>query len=156
MRLSPLGSPRRWAGVLVLGTLLAIVGCGSKQGKVSGTVKYKDQPLKGGKVTFFSGSGEKKTAPDFSEIDESGRYSVSKLPPGEYTICVETEYLKPSPSQLMAMKNRPKDAQGGPNVNWEARAKLYTQIPIEYAKPETSKEKFQVKPGSQDHDILLK
>ena len=154
MRFSPLGSPRRWAGVLIFGVLLATLGCGGSQGKVSGTVTYKGQPLKGGKVSFVTSAGDKKAAVADCEIDESGKYSVSRLPPGEYKICVETESFKPNEQQLMMAKTRPKDAKGG--VDIEARAKRYTPIPAEYGNPDTTPEKIQVKSGSQTRDIEIK
>lgn len=153
MSLSPRLLPRRCVGIVVLGLLLLMVGgCGSSTGSVSGTVTYKGEPLKAGRVTFTSGD---KTGQGFpAEIDENGKYSISKIPPGDYKVCVETEYLKPSPQMAMAAKTRPKDAPGGP-AGATARAQFYKFIPQKYAMPEQTPLSFKVTGGSQTYDPKL-
>lgn len=136
--------------MLVLGTLLATAGCGASKGTVSGSVSYKGENLKGGKVTFVN---EKKETVGYSEIDENGKYSIAKVPAGEYTVCVETESFKPSPQMEMMIKSRPKEAQQGNDL--ASRAKRYKAIPAEYGDPEKSKLKVKVTGGKQEYNIPL-
>jgi hypothetical protein len=69
-----------------------LVGCGGGKGDVSGVVKYKGTPLKGGVVTFVnSESGPSFTA----SINEDGTYNAPNVRAGTYKVCVETESLRP-------------------------------------------------------------
>ena len=43
-------------GLLVAGAALALAGCGGGTGSVSGVVKHKGQPLKGGTISFYGRS----------------------------------------------------------------------------------------------------
>jgi hypothetical protein len=152
MRLSPQIIPGRLIVILILGMIPATAGCGASKGSVSGSVSYKGEKLKGGTVTFVN---EKKENVGVSTIEENGTYSIPKIPAGDYTVCVETESLKP-PNPAVLMNKPPAGAQrpaGTPD--WEARAKRYMLIPPTYNNPEQSTLKIKVTGGKQEYDIPL-
>lgn len=70
--------------------LLFLAGCGPRPGTVSGKVTLDGKPLTGGMVTFHSKSGGTDST---AEIGQDGSYSANVFA-GEYTITVDTEYLK--------------------------------------------------------------
>src|SRR5256885_16873266 len=87
----------RWKGparallFLALASVLAASGCGGT-GTITGKVSYKGTPLKGGTVYFISAGGFVGQSP----IEEDGTYTIPKMPPGEVTITVETDSVKPT------------------------------------------------------------
>lgn len=151
MHLSPRTLLVRGVGLLALGLLLTVTGCGPSRGSVSGTVSYRGQTLKAGRVIFFN-SSEKQGYP--AEIDETGKYTVSKIPAGDYKVCVETEYLRPSPQANLAAKTRPKEVQAT-GTDPASRSKYYVPIPKEFASPEDTKLEFKATGGNQDYNIKL-
>jgi hypothetical protein len=66
------------------------------------------QPLKGGMITFHSKNGSGDAT---AEIKDDGTYSTNTFA-GEYTVTVDTEYLKPPSSP--GMGGRPGMPTGGP------------------------------------------
>jgi hypothetical protein len=148
MRLAP-GPLEKRVGMLILGALLTASGCGGpSKGSISGSVLYKAQNLKGGRVTFIN--DKKETFP--AEIDENGKYEILDVPPGDYKVCVETEFLKPTLAMAMMAKSRPTDAPG-PDLT--AQAKSYVAIPAKYGTPDRTSLTCTVKAGKQEHDIKL-
>jgi hypothetical protein len=136
--------PRHTARCLLTCSLLIVAagGCGDKKGNVSGKVTYQGKPLPGGFVNFMS-SGEKsdlKTSP----IKEDGSYSVSGLPVGPAKISVQG---------LEKRRLADLPGQGGENAKIEQK-EVY--VPPQYGNTETSKLTYEVKPGSQSHNIELK
>jgi len=140
---------------LVLSLFLGFVlGCGSNRTKpadVSGTVKYKDDLVTAGTVTFHSEGGIF-TGP----IKSDGTYSISQVPPGEMVVTIETE---------TANKNRklPKYGGGKPGMSSpmpedrpQPEAGAYRKIPAKYANKNKSGLKVTVTTGPQKHDFDLK
>lgn len=86
-------SRSRLAGIsLLLFSCVGLVGCSGGTGEISGTVKFKDAPLKGGTVTFVSAEN----GPSFTSlIKEDGTYTLPNVRAGNYKICVDTETLRP-------------------------------------------------------------
>jgi hypothetical protein len=149
MRRSPNTLLGRWIGTLILGVLLATSGCGdSSTASVYGSVSYKGQNLKGGRVTFIN--DKKETFP--AEIEENGKYSILKIPSGDYKVCVETEYLKPTPEMARIAKTRPADAPGS---EFASQAKRYMAIPATYSNPEQTSLKYTVTGGKQEYNITM-
>jgi hypothetical protein len=145
--------------LLLLPLLILLTGCGSKQGKVYGTVFYKGKPLPGGDVRFFP---EGEGGSFFSGIKSDGSYSIDKLPRGSAKVTVsfsrENPLAKMNPrkkanaekgmqQQLEAMKAHSKD--GG-----AASAENVT-VPEKYNDPDKSGLKIDVTGGSQKHDINI-
>lgn len=147
---------------LVLLPLLLVIlvsGCQSKNpnapAQVGGTVKYKGQPLKGGKVTFHTLEGLGLSA----VIRDDGTYTISDIPADDFKISVETESINPA-------TNKPQDySQGGhksqaynppgapANAGKGPDPANYVKIPEKYSKPDTSGLSVTLKPGKNWKDI---
>jgi hypothetical protein len=152
MRLSPRGGPGRWLGALALAVALAVAGCGGAGGKgtVSGKVTYKGAPLKAGRVAFATSTKQNVVA----EIGEDGSYTAPDVATGPAKISVQTSYLKQA-SKVPHYKV-PEGAPPGLGGGDPSLAKRYTAIPDNYEDPEKSGLTYDVKRGSQTHDIDLK
>jgi len=143
--------------------LLGAVGCGAKTAKVTGTVTFNGQPLKGGNVTFARSDGK----PSLTQpIQEDGSYSFDKVDVGTVKVCVETASLKPSGAPggggrggAVPPANAPGGAAGPggytPGGNVGSMAARYMAIPPQYADTETTPLTLEVKPGSQNYNITL-
>jgi hypothetical protein len=156
MRLSPRSGLGGLLVALVFAASFGAVGCGSSTGTVSGKVYYKNTPLKGGSVVFWSAD---KTVSKSGQIGEDGSYKVEKVPAQEMTVCVDTSTLKPA----MGSKAPPKynappgmTMPGAEKRTYRAEmATRYVWIPDDYSKPEKSTKKYKVTSGAQEYDIKL-
>ncbi len=154
--------------VFPLAALLCLAGCGAS-GKVTGKVTYKGKPVPGGKVAFYGANNWTGT----SEIEEDGSYSIAKVPSGTVKITVDTSSFRPAKLPFNAPKmpnmqdtskmpkppDMPEEAKKNPMYNPQARAereKRYVEIPKKYADPEKSGLTYDVKSGTQTHNIDLK
>jgi hypothetical protein len=139
---------------LVLGVALGVTGCGPRTGTVSGKVTYKDQTLRGGRVTFVTPDG---VWGGNVEIQEDGSYAFDKVPPGPVKAAVDTRFLAPRPAPAgVKMPAPPPEAEKyGPPVAKNAKER-YVKIPDQYANPDTSDLTYTVTPGSQTINIELK
>jgi hypothetical protein len=129
------------ARTLVLGGLVAILalmqaGCGSR-GAVSGTVRFKDKPLSGGRITFNSQTTGGPSV--VAVIGEDGSYKIADCPPGPVKITVQTVYRGSGYAQ-------PRKA---------GRLNLAI-IPARYADPIASSLDYEVRAGAQRYDVELK
>jgi len=133
----------------LLSSLLLILGCGGEGGTMSGVIKYKGMPLKGGAVVFITPTKNVR-----GDIDENGRYKVENVPLGEATVTVDTESLKPV--KTPKLNTPPKGVE--PPVGYKApnsQADRYVPIPKEYRDPKTTKLKVTVTGGHQEQDLTL-
>jgi hypothetical protein len=133
-----------WApGLVALAGLLA--GCaGEPTGTVRGTVFYKDKPLPGGFVTFFSERGKAVTG----RVEPDGTYEVPGVPVGPAKITVKDlagGFGGGAPG-LPA-------PQGAPAQH--ASAQSAVKIPIRFRSPDGSGLTYTVAVGKQRHDISL-
>ena len=138
--------------LLRIGTFLvlmqACLGC-SKQAPVSGTVKFKDRPLRSGTVIFHCQDGIVLRAP----VDKNGAYSMPAVPLGPVQITVvtpRTRRLYMSNDSAPIFKESKQADKEKPEVSTEENA-----IPLKYRDPETSGLNFTVEAGSQTKDIEL-
>ncbi|HKB01358.1 MAG TPA: carboxypeptidase-like regulatory domain-containing protein [Gemmataceae bacterium] len=167
----------RLACLLVAVAVVAVVGCGPSNAKLTGKVTYKGTPLKGGTVTLVPPDG----GTTFSAtIQEDGTYNFDQVKTGTYKVCVETESLKPPVTAKHSyydkkgpgardkskIKNEPpKGAQipegykmtdpfSGNNAD---REKRYVAIPADYGDLGKTSLTVEVKGGSQpqQYDIPL-
>jgi hypothetical protein len=129
------------SAALLLG-LLAVGGCRtqSEEGEITGRVLCDGQPLPWGTVTFLAADGTKLP----TVIEEGGRYQLGKLPVGSYRIGVI------SPATVPAGLIHP--GRSDPKAPVE---KNPFNIPEHYGKPETSGLTYEVRQGTQEHDIRL-
>ena len=88
---------RRHLFSLPLLALILLVGCSSKTAgsKVSGKVTYNGAPVPGGDVSFYSEQGVYT-----GHLQKDGTYEIVDMPPGEFTVTVNTEIVKPKPKEV--------------------------------------------------------
>jgi hypothetical protein len=128
--------------VLAGGMILLPSGCGSfeNKGTISGTVRYKGEPLSEGRVSFVNDKGRVVTA----TIDQSGRYVASHVPTGSAKVTVQVVPADgPPPISFGAI----------PQSVHVAAAAL--KIPSRYGAPSTSGLILEVSKGNQQFDIDL-
>ena len=102
---------------------------------LTGTVKYKNEPLKMGMVIVAGATG------GTAEIGPDGHYTVANAPLGDVTVAVNMSAAK---GKLMsAAKGDPKAAAKVPN------------IPGKYTDPATSPLKTTVNKGPNTFDIVI-
>lgn len=121
--------------LVALVTVLTIYGCGpaaKPQGKITGSVKYKGQPVTAGVVNLMGkGTGAGTTA----TLDSSGKFTVPTVDAGTYTISISP----PTPKQLPPGTK----AEAPPPFN----------IPIKYQDPGQSTITKDVVKGDNTFDI---
>lgn len=126
----------RLAGGLVLLLVLPLLaGCGRGWGQISGTVRYKGQPLPMGSITFYDEVNGAE-----SSLIEEGKYTVSKVAAGRVKVAVTA----PMPIFL------PGDTKGPQRL-----AKMPKDFPSRYGDAEKSGLIRDVKAGSQTIDFDL-
>jgi hypothetical protein len=174
MRALSVSKPLRLlTAVFLLAAFLCLAGCGSSSNKVVGKVTYQGKPVPGGIVVFY---GANKWTGS-SAIEEDGSYTIDKPPTGSVKITVDTSTVRPAklppnaPKQLADMKDMskmpaapkgmqppemPEAAKNSPLYNPKLTANRYVAIPEKYADPEKSGLTYDVKSGTQTHNIELK
>jgi hypothetical protein len=129
---------------------LAVSGCESDRGSVSGKVTYRRQPLGGGTVLFY-GPDQSVTA---SLIAADGTYRAPNLPLGHFRVAVVPH--PPIPPGLSRANREAPPAARAPAVYTvsgpEVRA---VRIPERYRHPERSGLSLQVDRAEQTYDIEL-
>ena len=79
--------------VFLLATTI-LIGCGGKPvANVTGVVKYKGSPVPGGELILESTEKDGGTITTF--LSEEGAYTLSDVPPGEYTVYFSNEMFNP-------------------------------------------------------------
>lgn len=155
------------AFLFLLPLLLLAVGCGGKEGSVSGKVTYKGEALKSGTVAFYpEGKGGSFTG----GIKPDGSYLITKVPPGAAKITVVTGSTKaPTAGEMKQMGRGAQAAQKGME-NAKSRLKENAPpgapvgssssepavaVPEKYNDPEKSGLTVTVTGGKQTHDIKI-
>ena len=133
--------PGKLLPVALTGGLFLLLGGCENAGTVSGTVRYKGQPLSEGSVSFLSAKGQMATG----TIDKSGRYVVSHMPVGPAKVTVQVVSTEGPPP--MSFGPPPKTAQG---------TATGIKIPMRYSVATTSGLQHTVTKGKQEFDIDLK
>jgi hypothetical protein len=134
--------PRTLFAVFLAGGLcLCPSGCGffENSGSVSGTVRYKGQPLSEGSVSFINDKGQVVTSP----IDQSGRYALAHVPVGSVKVTVQAVSDEGPPMSFAGVpKPVPRKTQG-------------PKVPLRYSVPATSGLQYSVTKGKQSFDLDL-
>lgn len=146
-------SPPRSRVVLVL-LLLGIAGCGPGKGDVSGVITYKGQPLKSGQVVFQPDGGTMVAA----EIGPDGRYSLSGVPEG--TVKIGVSVIDPGVTQHfrdLSAAGQSKGARDGKDAPKKPTGTpvQFHAVPQKYGDPNGSGLTYEVKSGTQTHNIDL-
>lgn len=126
---------RRTSGLILLGLLLLQAGCGRGWGHVSGTVRYKGNPLPNGTITFYDEANQAVS----DHISAEGKYTVNKVAAGKVKITVTA----PMPIFLPGDQTAKKQFVNMPN------------LPARYGDAEKSGLNRDITAGSQTLDIDL-
>jgi hypothetical protein len=155
------------SALLVGSALLLVLGCGDDLGKrysVSGTVKYKGEPVKRGIISFIPEDKEGRGAT--GQIQD-GHYSLTTQTPGDgafpgkYVVTVDTKVIDDSVRTAATEKfAATKKIEGLKEVPQEVQAQLYAKAesstPVKYLAPQTSDLKAEVPTHSVTLDFELK
>jgi hypothetical protein len=136
-----------------------VLGCSQNKlapARVSGSLTYKNQPIKAGSMHFHTPDGVAYPA----TISQDGTYSASDIPEGEMIVTVETESIgaKETASKSKTGQARAKMGQPPPPgvaASMPSRGELYVKIPQKYSNPKTSPLTVTLKSGRQVHNIDL-
>jgi hypothetical protein len=116
----------------LLAPALLLAGCAG-QGQVSGKVHYKGKPLPTGTITFYDQKNNAVSSP----IGPDGGYAVEKVAAGPVKITVVT------PMAIYMAGDKPPPGPPPPT------------LPTKYADANKSGLNWEVKSGSQAHDVDL-
>jgi hypothetical protein len=153
-------SIRDCGGLLLLGLLLLLTGCGPNikaRATVKGKVTFAGVPLSTGSVMFHG----KNNFLGSASIDKDGNYVMNDAPLGEVKITVTVSKLPPG--GIERMKYGP--VKDGKSVDPEGSGRnipimgtmpsRYVPISDKYASVETSGLTYTVQKGEHTHDITL-
>ena len=119
---------------------LTMIGCGPSQGDLGGTVSYKGKSVVRGSVLVVGTDRVPKQGP----INPDGTYLVKDITAGAVKIAV----ISPQPTAKVARK-KDEAPEKADTTGW-------FRLPENYSDPEKSSHSFQLKSGSNSHNIELK
>jgi hypothetical protein len=143
--LVPLQMPR--LAVVTLLTALAAWGCAARKADVTGTVRYRNEPVVTGSVSFYTENGEIRS----SLLSPDGSYHLTQLPPGSVRVAVVSH--PPVPPALHV--DRAPAALAPNSRKTTVPQRPISIIPERYSRPDSSGLHFIVNPGEQVLDIDL-
>ena len=114
-------------------------GCSSNDtstGTISGKVRYKDNPVPGGTITFHITS-EKGIKTAVGILQKDGSFEIKKAAVGSAKVTVETDTVNPGEQQAQSSSN-------------------YVEIPKQYNSVETSGLTMDIKQGENKKTFELK
>ena len=147
----------------LLAATLALVGCAKNSfapAKISGSVTYKGQPIKGGTMAFHTSDGVTYAA----KLSSDGTYSATDIPEGELVVTIETESINPARKAAAMGKDGDKRMKmgmgqpppagrgGGPEAD---QTQFYVKIPEKFSKPNSSPLSVVVKSGRNVKDLEI-
>jgi len=135
--------------------LLAVSGCGGT-GTVSGVVRFKDEPVRAGRVTFIAVKGQDKYGESKSTaILDDGTYSIADVPSGDVRVTVET-FLRRSAGKSSMPKDMGKGMAPENPEGFTAPAEKYVKLPERYGSVESTDLIFKVVSGPQTINLDMK
>jgi hypothetical protein len=144
-----------------LGFFLASLGCagGNAQvpAKVSGSISYNGQPIKGGSLAFVTADGVSYGG----SIASDGTYSATDLPVGEMVVVVDTEGNNPAKKGAQGgdagRRNAVQQQQPPPGMGGAPEpSTYYIKIPSKYSNAKTSPLAIKLSAGRNVHNLELK
>jgi ABC-type oligopeptide transport system substrate-binding subunit len=147
----------RTKGRLILAlslSALLVAGCGpsKKKTELTGKVTYKNAPVTGGTITFYSDEGNFSTG-----ITPEGTYTIAQLPNAQLTVTIETESINPSKKQPTYGGAGRKDRQmSSPSPEDAPKFEgKYVKIPKKYADKAKSGLSVNLSGGQETKDFDL-
>jgi hypothetical protein len=139
--------------------LVLVFGCAGNArtgARVSGSIKYKGQPVTAGSVTIYPSEGGSYSTP----IEKDGTYKYGGLSVGEVALTVETETANPNRPKPSQYGGRPGGAGSSPPPKDVAPAApepsgAYVKIPAKYGNRDTAKLTTTLKSGANTYDLEL-
>lgn len=138
-----------------------VLGCAKNKlapARVSGSLTYKNKPIKAGSMHFHTPDGVAYPA----TISQDGTYSAADLPEGELVVTVETESINPNRGGAakgktgeMRMKMVQQQPPPGVAANIPPPTELYVKIPEKFSNPKTSPLTVTLKSGRQVQNLDL-
>jgi len=152
---------------LVATAALLAAGCGrsTSGSSVTGSVTYNGNPVTGGSMLFH---GKDKPYP--ASLGADGKYTCPVIPPGDYTVTIDTKWLEKAgagdaASTIKDMANQGvtdqdlakgfKDLAKAQEMNKAIANLKYVAIPKKYADAKTSGLTVTVESGSTTKDLQL-
>lgn len=146
--------------LLFFAPVLVLLGCSKPSlapAKISGSLTYKGQPIRGGTMAFHTAEGAAYPA----QIGDDGTYSATDIPEGELIVTVSTAHLDPARKVAAEgrdhekrMKMMSKAVQPGPSGGAE-KNEPFIKIPEKYGNPKTSPITVTTTSGRNVKDIDL-
>jgi hypothetical protein len=119
-------------------------GCGQEGATVTGTVRYKGEPVSAGSVVFYGPNDQIATG----LIDQDGSYKAVKVPLGPVRVAVSTPTAR-SKRMTRAIQKLRKGQAPPPAANMVG-------VPPKYSDPSKSGLELTVTKGTQTYEINLK
>ncbi|QJX00852.1 carboxypeptidase-like regulatory domain-containing protein [Frigoriglobus tundricola] len=144
---------RRTKQTLTVAVIAFLSGCGGS-GDLTGTVRYRDQPLSSGTVQVRGADGIVRSAP----IESDGTYTIPNLPTGAVAVSVTCR----DPREVEYSRAKAAGGRGGPPTSAaKAGGKVASQegfslIPAAYSELERSGLGTTLRSGPNRYDIDLK
>ncbi|MBM4069309.1 MAG: carboxypeptidase regulatory-like domain-containing protein [Planctomycetes bacterium] len=141
---------------------LAVAGCGKSSGSLSGNVSYQGKPVTGGVMLLVDAKGRNFPA----SLNADGTYKCPEIPPGDYTVTINTSALKGTDNQEGTAKMLEKQGLGNDAGSKQPKdlakvkemstgAGKLVSIPPKYASTTTSTLTVKVEGGKQIQDFTL-
>ncbi|HZT82971.1 MAG TPA: hypothetical protein VFA26_22265 [Gemmataceae bacterium] len=118
---------------------------------MSGSVKYKGQPVTGGTLTLHPADG--KGAPTTVNITPAGTFVATGVSPGKMKVTVETESVKGMSGGYKVPKDMSKDNKV-PQFD-TSNMPVYVPIPKKYASAQTTPLTWDIGKGNNKQDFEL-
>jgi hypothetical protein len=139
---------RRSLATLVTLSALAVMGCGSPRGSVSGIVRFRGTPVTTGSISFHGDNGEVVS----SLLATDGSYHIGCLTPGPVRVTVVSHPSVPPSLTVNRMHNVYASPHGPARMGVSQR---YWALPDKFSKPDRSGLAYVIESGEQSIDIEL-
>ncbi len=143
--LSPLPTPR--FAVVALLTALAASGCAARKADIKGTVRYRNQPVTNGSVSFYCENGEIRS----TLLSTDGTYHLTQVAPGSARIIVVSH---PRVPPALHTERLPASLAPRPRQQTVPDRPI-SVVPRRYSQPDSSGLRFMLNPGEQVLDLDL-
>jgi hypothetical protein len=136
----------QFAAVALL-SALAASGCAARKADVTGTVRYRNQPVTSGSVSFYCDNGEIRS----SLLSADGTYHLTQMAPGSARVVVVSH---PRVPPALHIDHAPAALAPHPRQKTVPNRPI-SVVPQRYSQPDSSGLNFIINSGEQVLDIDL-